>query len=81
MMNTRKKKTDMNYKNKNILKKKNTIKGRVMTGNYKKIIIAFLGATFSMKPINLNNSISNKNNFYNRYYYNKKKYFIINNYK
>jgi hypothetical protein len=60
--------------------KKNTIKGRVMTGNYKKIIIAFLGATFSMKPINLNNSISNKNNFYGRYY-NKKKNFIKNNYK
>lgn len=51
-----------------ILKKKNTIQGRVITGNHRKIIIAFLGATFSMKPFNLNNSLNNKKNFYYKNY-------------
>ena len=45
----------------NYIKKKiNIIKGRIVTGSHKKVIIAFLGMTFSMKTFNLNRSINNK---------------------
>ena len=59
-------------------KKKNTIKGRLLGGNWnnKKIFISILGFVFCIKPINLNNSLSykknnyfkknNKNNFYKK---------------
>lgn len=61
----------------NYLKKnnKNIIKGRIVTGTRtgKKAIIAFLGMSFSMKAINLNNLIKNKKNFYTKK--NKKKFF------
>jgi hypothetical protein len=52
-----------NYKKKN---NNNKIKGRVMKGNTRKIIMAVLGFTFSMKPFNLNNLIRNKKKFYAR---------------
>ena len=57
---------------------KNKIKGRVIRGNHKKIIIAFFGRTFLMDPINLNNLINNKNNFYGKNY-NKKRFFFKHN--
>jgi hypothetical protein len=66
-----------------IKKKKNIIKGRVMKGNNKKVLIAILGIVFSMKSINLNNLINNKKKFYTRKY--KKNNFkhknFFNNYK
>lgn len=49
-----------------IKKKKNIIKGRVIKGSKKKILIAVLGIVFSMKSINLNNLINNKKKFYAR---------------
>jgi hypothetical protein len=55
----------------NYIKKKNIIKGRVIRGSKKKILIAVLGIVFSMKSINLNNLINNKKKFYDR---KKKKY-------
>jgi hypothetical protein len=59
-----------NYKK----KKDNILKSRIVTGNPKKIIIAFLGITFPMKTINLNNSINDKKNFYNKKKLKKKMY-------
>lgn len=49
-----------------ILKKKNSIKGRLLGGNWnnKKIFISILGFVFSMKPINLNNALKYKKKFY-----------------
>jgi len=65
----------------NILEKKNNIiKGRLLGGNWnnKKIFISILGIIFSMKPLNLNNALNYKKNFYfNKYnkkrFYNKKR--------
>lgn len=47
-------------------KKYNTIKGRLLGGNWnnKKIFISILGIVFSMKPINLNNALNYRKNFY-----------------
>lgn len=59
-----------NYKK----KKNNIIKSRLVTGGNKKTIIAFLGMTFPMKTVNLNNLINNKKNFYTKKYKNRKKY-------
>lgn len=58
-----------------IKKKRNTIKGRVLTSNKnnKKVFIAILGILFSMKSINLNNLINNKKNNYIKKY-NKQKF-------
>lgn len=61
-----------------IKKKNNRVKGRVMTGNSKKTIVSFLGFTFPMKSINLNNLIYNKKNFYTKK--NKKKKFKYKNF-
>lgn len=49
-----------------ILKKKNSIKGRLLGGNWnnKKIFISILGFVFFMKPINLNNALKYKKKFY-----------------
>lgn len=65
-----------NYLKKN---KKNIVKGRIVTGTSKKAIIAFLGMSFSMKAINLNNLINNKKNFYARQ--NKKKFLKYKNFR
>nr|UXG19058.1 hypothetical protein [Phytophthora cactorum]UXG55674.1 hypothetical protein [Phytophthora cactorum]UXG55712.1 hypothetical protein [Phytophthora cactorum]UXG56059.1 hypothetical protein [Phytophthora cactorum]UXG56097.1 hypothetical protein [Phytophthora cactorum] len=57
-------------------KKKNSIKGRLLGGNWnnKKIFISILGFIFSMKPINLNNALNYKKKFYfNKY--NKKSFY------
>nr|YP_010508036.1 hypothetical protein OF160_mgp16 [Phytophthora clandestina]UXG56367.1 hypothetical protein [Phytophthora clandestina] len=60
-----------------ILKKKNnSIKGRLLGGNWnnKKIFISILGFIFSMKPINLNNALNYKKKFFfNKY--NKKSFY------
>nr|YP_010507882.1 ymf99 [Phytophthora asparagi]UXG55982.1 ymf99 [Phytophthora asparagi] len=51
----------------NILEKKNnSIKGRLLGGNWnnKKIFISILGFIFSMKPLNLNNALKYKKKFY-----------------
>nr|YP_010394569.1 Ymf99 [Phytophthora podocarpi]DAZ88616.1 TPA_asm: Ymf99 [Phytophthora podocarpi]DAZ89045.1 TPA_asm: Ymf99 [Phytophthora podocarpi] len=76
---------------KNILKKKKiSIKGRLLGGNWnnKKIFISILGFIFSMKPINLNNVLNyKKKNYFNKY--NKKGFYkkkinstrLINYYK
>nr|YP_001165370.1 orf217 [Phytophthora ramorum]ABG54121.1 orf217 [Phytophthora ramorum]ACD46637.1 Ymf99 [Phytophthora ramorum] len=51
----------------NILKKQNnSIKGRLLGGNWnnKKIFISILGFIFSMKPLNLNNALKYKKKFY-----------------
>nr|YP_009164904.1 hypothetical protein [Pseudoperonospora cubensis]AKZ29842.1 hypothetical protein [Pseudoperonospora cubensis] len=76
---------------KNILKQqKNKIKGRLLGGNWnnKKIFISILGFIFSMKPINLNNSLNFKKKFnfnqYNKKGFYKKKFSpirLINCYK
>lgn len=52
----------------NYIKKKNNniIKGRVIKGNKRTILIAVLGIVFSMKSINLNNLINNKRKFYGK---------------
>jgi hypothetical protein len=58
------------------LKKQNSIKGRLLGGNWnnKKIFISIFGFIFSMKPINLNNALKYKKKFYfNKY--NKKKFY------
>jgi hypothetical protein len=49
-----------------LLKKKNSIKGRLLGGNWnnKKIFISILGFVFFMKPINLNNALKYKKKFY-----------------
>jgi hypothetical protein len=65
---------------KNIIQKNNNIiKGRIIGGTNKKVLISILGVVFSMKPINLNNLINNKKTFYinkkNRF--KKKKFFYI----
>lgn len=61
----------------NKLKKtKNIIKGRLLGGNWnnKKIFISILGFVFSMKPINLNDSLNyKKKNYLNKY--NKKSFY------
>nr|YP_010394804.1 Ymf99 [Phytophthora versiformis]DAZ89241.1 TPA_asm: Ymf99 [Phytophthora versiformis] len=57
-------------------KKNNSIKGRLLGGNWnnKKIFISILGFIFSMKPINLNNALNYKKKFYfNKY--NKKGFY------
>nr|YP_010394765.1 Ymf99 [Phytophthora tubulina]DAZ89202.1 TPA_asm: Ymf99 [Phytophthora tubulina] len=57
-------------------KKNNSIKGRLLGGNWnnKKIFISILGFIFSMKPINLNNTLNYKKKFYfNKY--NKKGFY------
>jgi hypothetical protein len=57
-------------------KKKKSIKGRLLGGNWnnKKIFISILGLIFSMKPINLNNSLNyKKKNYFNKY--NKKGFY------
>jgi len=58
-----------------IKKKRNIIKGRVLTSNKnnKKVFIGILGILFSMKSINLNNLINNKKNNYIKKY-NKQKF-------
>nr|YP_010507996.1 hypothetical protein OF359_mgp18 [Phytophthora ilicis]UXG56329.1 hypothetical protein [Phytophthora ilicis] len=53
-----------------LLKKNNSIKGRLLGGNWnnKKIFISILGFIFSMKPVNLNNVLNYKKNIYfNKY--------------
>jgi hypothetical protein len=76
----------------NILKKRdNSIKGRLLGGNWnnKKIFISILGFIFSMKPINLNNALKYKKKFYfnknnKKDFYKKKKFNatrLINCYK
>lgn len=64
----------------NYLKKnnKNIIKGCIVIGISKKVIIVFLGMIFLMKVINLNNLINNKKNFYVRK--NKKKFLKYKNF-
>nr|YP_010394136.1 Ymf99 [Phytophthora litchii]DAZ88144.1 TPA_asm: Ymf99 [Phytophthora litchii] len=61
----------------NILEKKNnSIKGRLLGGNWnnKKIFISILGFIFSMKPINLNNVLNYRKKFnFNKY--NKKGFY------
>nr|UXG55790.1 hypothetical protein [Phytophthora cinnamomi] len=57
-------------------KKNNSIKGRLLGGNWnnKKIFISVLGFIFSMKPVNLNNALNYKKKFYfNKY--NKKGFY------
>lgn len=65
-----------NYKK----KKDNIIKSRLATGDHKKIIIAFLGKTFSMKPFNLNNRLNFKKIIQKRKKF-KKKIFKHKNFK
>lgn len=49
----------------NIFQKgKDIIKGRIIGGTNKIVLISILGVVFSMKPINLNNLINNKKTFY-----------------
>nr|YP_010394961.1 Ymf99 [Phytophthora x alni]DAZ89398.1 TPA_asm: Ymf99 [Phytophthora x alni] len=71
-------------------KKNNSIKGRLLGGNWnnKKIFISILGFIFSMKPLNLNNALKYKKKFYfNKYnktsFYKKKinTTILINRYK
>nr|YP_010394843.1 Ymf99 [Phytophthora megakarya]DAZ89280.1 TPA_asm: Ymf99 [Phytophthora megakarya] len=53
-----------------LVKKNNSIKGRLLGGNWnnKKIFISILGFIFSMKPTNLNNALNYKKKFYfNKY--------------
>lgn len=73
----------LNYKK----KKDNIIKGRIVTrkikrkSKKKKVVIAFLGLTFSMRIFNLNksiNSININNNKYNFYSKKKKRIFFKN---
>ena len=59
-----------NYKK----KKNNILKSRVVTGNHKKVVIAFLGITFPIKTINLNNLINDKRTFYCKKKLKKKMY-------
>ena len=56
-------------------KNNNIIKGRLLGGNWnnKKIFISILGFIFSMKPINLNNSL----NFKKKNYFKKSKNFFF----
>lgn len=64
----------------NILQKGNDIiKGRVIGGTNKTVLISILGVVFSMKPINLNNLINNKKTFYinKKNKFKKKKFFYI----
>nr|YP_010394370.1 Ymf99 [Phytophthora kernoviae]DAZ88378.1 TPA_asm: Ymf99 [Phytophthora kernoviae]DAZ88811.1 TPA_asm: Ymf99 [Phytophthora kernoviae] len=62
---------------KNSIKKKiNSIKGRLLGGNWnnKKIFISILGRIFAIKPINLNNALNYKKKFFfNKY--NKKGFY------
>ena len=55
-----------------IKKKDDIIQGRIVTGNHKKTIIAFLGRTFSMKIHNLNNFINKKRKGYLKEFYAQK---------
>ena len=62
-----------------IQKNKDIIKGRVIGGTNKNVLISILGVVFSMKPINLNNLINNKKTFYinKKNKFKKKKFFYI----
>lgn len=62
-----------------IQKNNNIIKGRVIGGTNKQVLISILGVVFSMKPINLNNLINNKKTFYinKKNKFKKKKFFYI----
>lgn len=62
-----------------IQKNKNIIKGRIIGGTNKKVLISILGVVFSMKPINLNNLINNKKTFYinKKNKFKKKNFFYI----
>ena len=53
-------------------KKTNIIKGRIIDGYHKKILISILGIIFFMKPKNLNHLINNKKYFYRNNFKKKK---------
>ncbi len=62
-----------------IQKNNNIIKGRIIGGTNKTVLISILGVVFSMKPINLNNLINNKKTFYinKKNKFKKKNFFYI----
>lgn len=65
----------------NYKKKNNIFKSRVVTGNHKKAVMAFLGITFRIKTTNLNSLINDKRTFYCKKRLKKNKYIKFKNKK